>query len=110
MAKIQIQRELIGDNARVYHSRTPVVQETQIAYRGGIITTDGEVIGIAHTERGNDSAFIETLLEVPGIDQVQAYPYKVLVIRSPMYSWEEIEPHILRLFAAFNTTLGEYDV
>ena len=89
---VQIQRLLGPDpDQRLYFSRTELVELSEMAERG-----DGQ----------EHSPITAAVLEIPGVIFTVIKPYSVVVIKAPPFSWEELEPSILRLLTAFNAGEG----
>lgn len=89
---IRIQRGISSDpEQRTYFSREELSNRIEFAERG-----DGEEHG----------AFLTALLEIPGLAFGSVRPYVIVIVKAPPFSWEEIEPSILRLLTAFNAGEG----
>lgn len=93
---LQIQRSITPDpNTRAYFSREVLTTKDEGASRGG-----------PHRPR---SPFLATALEIPGVAVATVTPYALIISKAPMFSWEEIEPSLLRLLSAFNTGEGRLE-
>ena len=89
---VQIQRLLTPDpDQRLYFSRTELVELSEMGERG-----DGQ----------EHSPFTEAALEISGIIFMVVKPYCISVVKAPPFTWEELEPSILRLLTAFNAGEG----
>lgn len=54
-----------------------------------------------------ESAVLEAALEVPGVAAAEVHGYHLSILKTPMYSWDEVEPKLLVLMTALNLELPE---
>jgi len=87
-----IQREKCPDdkNMRAYHSRVKLSSDPLELLLNGM---------------RSENEIPSEIVNMPGVNSVEAYVFMIVVRKSPAFEWEEIEPNILRILAAFNMPL-----
>lgn len=81
----------LGQGACVYHSRQELSSTLHVAERG--------------TTTNDSPALLQDMLRIPGVIAAELHSYHVTLHRSPMFEWEEIDPHVWAILDCFN--LGE---
>jgi len=99
--KLQLKRICPSEDAdlRVYFSKEKLVEHVCVGEAGmpeGLLDLPG-----SH----DPDPFLELLLQIPGVYQVECHMYHVAIRKAPLHDWTEIEPNLLRLLSSFN--LGE---
>lgn len=89
---LQLSRQQVEGqpDVRVYHSRFPLTEKPEETAQGN---------------EHSDNAVLDIAANIPGVAMVVAKRYALVIMRSPMFEWAEIEVHLLRLLTAVN--LGE---
>lgn len=95
MAVVQISREMSPNDKHqcAFFSREELVDAPEGPCERG--------------EEGIQSTMLQDVLLIRGICHARITPYCIVVCKSPMWDWSEINPHMLRILAAFNTPLPE---
>jgi hypothetical protein len=91
---VQILRKIFEDNnnMRVYYSRARLVAPSvpvEIILNG--MHTDNEIAAI--------------LANLDGVSAIEVFAWSVAVQKAPSFTWDEIEPNVLRILGAFNQPL-----
>lgn len=91
---VKISRKIFEDNndMRVYYSRVRLVSlgvPVELMLNG--MKTDNELGTI--------------LANIDGVAAVELYAWSAVIQKSPVFTWQEIEPTILKILGAFNQPL-----
>lgn len=89
------------EDIRMYFTKFPLTDKVVFCRAGGSMLSPSDVEEGAPFAYGEENAFAECIMEVPGVFVVEVHPYHVVVRKYPHFEWEQIEGRLLRLFAAF---------
>lgn len=104
---IQIGREMTPDaDVRVYSSKALLTEQRCEVVMKGNAPSGGFLAELPMPGLNTDAGPVAAaLVEIPGVAMVQVFSYKAAVSKAPTWEWSEIEPFILRLFGALNSSL-----
>ena len=126
--KTQIGRQIVEgtENIRIYNSRVllsdkklPIITRDKVEVANWIYLTEqkrlhdeirdlhggsGKISVFEKTEgeAGSMHPLMQAVLEIPGVAYAIPASYQLVVIKAALFTWEEIEKHILLLMSSFS--------
>jgi hypothetical protein len=79
--------ENVSENIYCQHTNDPLVRVFHVKCEG------------AHGQPGQ--LLVYTLVQVPGVQNIDPVPYQFTVRISPLFEWSEIEPQIIEIISKF---------
>jgi len=92
--KQKIRRDIIpgDDDTRVYHSRIVLTEKAHEH---------------AHGNQKHSNGILRMLVEIPGVHMAVVQKYIAIVYKAKMFTWEEVEPAVVRVMGALNEPLPD---
>ena len=81
-------------NMKVYHTRFEMSSGPEAGSRG-----DDEQVG----------GFGQLVLAIQGVSQVRVCPYILMVTKAPLFTWDEVEPNVVKLLKEFGRSQLELE-
>ena len=100
---------VLGDQEGVLLSVLLHGEQERVARR--MMERQRDTITLAMGVRGEAGAeehpLVRLVRELEGVEYVKAFAYSLLIVRGRLFSWEELEPGILRAMGTFSLGLPE---